>query len=116
MVERIRAGSIQLLVGPASSGSGEQTKVRSSTLATSPGSEAHQNEFGLAVSGTNVPARTSLPVSRCHSPGEPSHQTTRSGMVSVATYRTQESSPAWLVGGWSSPVIVLMPYSPAAIY
>ena len=36
---RISAGSRQLLVGPASSSLSEQMKVRSSTLATSPGSE-----------------------------------------------------------------------------
>ena len=36
---RISAGSHQLLVGPASASSAEQMKVRSSTRATSPGSE-----------------------------------------------------------------------------
>ncbi len=36
---RISAGSRQLLVGPASFSRFEQMKVRSSTLATSPGSE-----------------------------------------------------------------------------
>ncbi len=36
---RISAGSAQLLVGPASSSVGLQMKVRSSTRATSPGSE-----------------------------------------------------------------------------
>ena len=36
---RISAGSRQLLVGPASSSASEQMKVRSSTRATSPGSE-----------------------------------------------------------------------------
>ena len=38
-VARISAGSRQLLVGPASASSSEQMKVRSSTRATSPGSE-----------------------------------------------------------------------------
>ena len=38
-VSRISAGSRQLLVGPASSSFSEQMKVRSSTRATSPGSE-----------------------------------------------------------------------------
>ena len=38
-VSRISAGSRQLLVGPASASSSEQMKVRSSTRATSPGSE-----------------------------------------------------------------------------
>ena len=36
---RISAGSRQLLVGPASDSCSEQMKVRSSTRATSPGSE-----------------------------------------------------------------------------
>ncbi len=38
-VSRISLGSRQLLVGPASSWRSEQMKVRSSTRATSPGSE-----------------------------------------------------------------------------
>ena len=38
-VSRISAGSRQLLVGPASSSRSEQMKVRSSTRATSAGSE-----------------------------------------------------------------------------
>ena len=37
---RISAGSRQLFVGPASSSRSEQMKVRSSTRATSPGSES----------------------------------------------------------------------------
>ena len=36
---RISSGSRQLLFGPASTSAREQTKVRSSTRATSPGSE-----------------------------------------------------------------------------
>ena len=40
MVAFISAGSIQLFVTPASFGSTEQMKVRSSTRATSSGSEA----------------------------------------------------------------------------
>ena len=39
-VLRISSGAIQLLVGPASSSCSEQMKVRSSTRATSLGSEA----------------------------------------------------------------------------
>ena len=38
-VSRISSGSRQLLVGPASDSSSQQMKVRSSTRATSPGSE-----------------------------------------------------------------------------
>ena len=41
-VARISSGSRQLLVGPASSSFFEQMKVRSSTRATSPGSERAQ--------------------------------------------------------------------------
>ena len=39
-VSRISAGSRQLLVGPASSSVAEQMNVRSSTRATSPGSDS----------------------------------------------------------------------------
>ena len=49
MTDFISAGSIQLLVGPASASSTEQMKVRSSTRATSLGSEAQRNEFGFGV-------------------------------------------------------------------
>jgi hypothetical protein len=42
MTARISPGSIQLLVGPESASSRLQMKVRSSTRATSVGSEAHQ--------------------------------------------------------------------------
>ncbi len=48
-VARISAGSRQLLVGPASSSSSEQMKVRSSTRATSLGSE--QREVGVRALG-----------------------------------------------------------------
>src|SRR5689334_14796064 len=67
MTDFISAGSIQLLVGPASASSTEQMKVRSSTRATSLGSEAQWNEFGFASSLVNVPAATSFSVSRAHS-------------------------------------------------
>src|SRR4051795_4854483 len=50
MIDFISAGSIQLLVGPASASSTEQMKVRSSTRATSLGSEAQWKEFGLGSS------------------------------------------------------------------
>src|SRR6478735_2215255 len=57
----ISAGSTQLLVGPAPSSAAVQMNVRSSTRATSSGSEAAQNELGLLASSslTNVPASTS---------------------------------------------------------
>ena len=88
----IDAGSIQLLVGPASALSTEQMKVRSSTRATSVGSEAAWKELGLAVSRVKVPASTSASVSRVHSSSDPSAKTTRSGWASSATSSTQDSS------------------------
>src|SRR5690349_19063402 len=98
MTAFISAGSIQLLVGPASASSTEQMKVRSSTRATSDGSEAHQNELGFFSRRTNVPASTSCAVSRSHSSSLPSTQTTRSGVVSSAISLTQLSRRAWVVG------------------
>ena len=49
MMAFISAGSIQLLVGPASFSSTEQMKVRSSTRATSVGSEARVEGVRLLV-------------------------------------------------------------------
>ena len=59
MMAFISSGSIQLLVGPASFSSTEQMKVRSSTRATSVGSEAAWKEFGFfsGSSRVKVPAR-----------------------------------------------------------
>ena len=54
----ICAGAIQLLVGPASDSFTEQIKVRSSTRATSVGSDAAQKEFGFFFNLTNVPTST----------------------------------------------------------
>src|SRR5256885_7938607 len=107
MTRFMSAGAIQLLVGPASASSTEQMNVRSSTRATSDGSVFAQNEFGLisGFSGTSAPLSTSSPVNRSHSAGEPSHQTTASGVVSSATSRTQASSRGWDVGACSRPLI-----------
>ena len=101
----ISAGSTQLLVGPASVLVAVQMKVRSSTRATSSGSEAAQNELGFfsSFSLTKVPASTSCGVTRSHSSAEPSHHTTRSGMVRSATSRTQVSSRSFSVGVASIP-------------
>ena len=103
MVAFISAGSIQLLVGPASSGRCEQMKVRSSTRATSLGSEVAQKEFGFDLSCTNVPASTSSWLIRAASSSDPSTHTTRSGVVSSATSRTKDSTPVCVVGAVSSP-------------
>jgi hypothetical protein len=101
MVAFISAGAIQLLVGPASSGSTEQMNVRSSTRATSPGSVRAQNEFGfrLGSSRTRAPDATRSSVMRIHSSSEPSHHTIRSGVVSSATSSIQFSSRRCVVGG-----------------
>ena len=100
MTPFISAGSIQLLVAPASASSREQMNVRSSTRATSEGSDAHQKELGFFASSRriSVPAPTRPSVSRPHSSWDPSHQTTRSGWVSSATSCTQSLSPRWMVG------------------
>ena len=50
-VARISSGAIQLLVGPASSSCSEQMKVRSSTRATSDGSERAQRSCPAAGRG-----------------------------------------------------------------
>src|SRR5881392_3346569 len=78
---RISAGSFQLLVGPASGSAAEQMKVRSSTRATSLGSECAQKEPGrfAGSSSVKVPDSTScLDRSSCSS-SDPSNQWTSSG-------------------------------------
>ena len=94
MMPFISSGSSQLFVGPASSFVGEQMNVRSSTRATSVGSEAAQNEFGFLSRATNVPASTSSLVRRSHSSLEPSHHTILSGVVSSAHSATHWASSA----------------------
>ena len=116
IVDFISAGATQLLVGPAVSSLALQMNVRSSTRATSSGSEAAQNELGLfsSFSLTSVPASTSCVVMRSHSAAEPSHHTTRSGWVRSATSRTQASSRSFSVGVASSPgtvAVVMAPFS-----
>jgi hypothetical protein len=61
IVLRISEGARQLLVGPASSSFSEQMKVRSSTRATSDGSDQARYELGRLASDRrlNVPASTS---------------------------------------------------------
>src|SRR5689334_25409815 len=75
-VERISFGSTQLLVGPASSFDDEQMKVRSSTRATSDGSDQARYELGRSFSFSlrKVPAATSSAHRRSYSASEPSHQ------------------------------------------
>src|SRR5437899_1766102 len=109
MVRFISSGAIQLFVGPASASSTEQMNVRSSTRATSDGSVRTQKELGFfsGLSGTSAPEATSCPVSWSHSAGEPSHQITRSGVVSSATSRTQASRRGCVVGPASTAVAVM---------
>src|SRR5258706_2401322 len=85
-VARILFGSHQLLVGPASSSDCEQMKVRSSTRATSEGSDHARYELGrsFSLSLRNMPAFTSSAHSRSYSASDPSHQWMRSGCVSAA--------------------------------
>jgi hypothetical protein len=98
-VVRICSGAIQLLVGPASCSRSEQMNVRSSTRATSPGSDAHQKLFGRSsgISRVKVPASTSRLVSCSHSACDPSHQMTSSGWVRSAISRTHLASSGRLV-------------------
>src|SRR6476646_1789684 len=104
----ISSGSTQLFVITASRGSRLQMKVRSSTRATSDGSERHQNESGFnsGLSRTNVPDSTSSSVIRRHSAADPSTHTTRSGWVNSAQSRTQANSLACVVGGAFNPGII----------
>src|SRR4051795_9571111 len=109
IVAFISAGSIQLLVGPASASSTEQMNVLSSTRATSSGSGAAYNGLGFfsSFSFTKVPGSPSLLVIRSHSASDPSHHTTLSGVVSSAISRTQDSRRAFRVGASSIPGTVI---------
>src|SRR3954468_16085786 len=106
-VSFISAGSRQLLVGPASASFWEQMNVRSSTRATSPGSERAMYEFGRLASESfsKVPASTSCWQSWSYSSAEPSHQWTDSGCVRVAISSTHAISFAFLVGTFVSIAI-----------
>src|SRR3954471_17134854 len=106
-VARISSGSRQLLVGPASASLSEQMKVRSSTRATSPGSERAMYEFGRLASESfsKVPASTSCWQSWSYSSAEPSHQWIDSGCVRVAISSTHEISFAFFVGTLVSTAI-----------
>jgi hypothetical protein len=77
---RISFGATQLLVGPASLSDCEQMNVRSSTRATSDGSDHARYELGRSFSFSffNAPAFTSSAHSRSYSASDPSHQWMRS--------------------------------------
>ncbi len=93
-VARISTGSRQLLVGPASSSRSEQMKVRSSTRATSEGSERARKLLGRSsgLRRMNVPDSTRCWQSFSFSASEPSHQWIASGVVRVAISSTQRTS------------------------
>src|SRR5690606_24550409 len=90
-VWRISAGATQLLVGPASSLRSLQMKVRSSTRATSSGSDHANQELGRLAGfrRRNVPAASSRVHRFADSSAEPSHQWMESGWVSAAILATQ---------------------------
>lgn len=87
---RMAMGSAHLLVGPAWSGRLVQMKVRSSTRATSDGSERARKELGRfwGFSRRKVPWSQSSWVRVSHSACEPSHQMTWVGVARVAISST----------------------------
>src|SRR5579875_2162272 len=109
---RISCGSRQLFVGPASASRCEQMKVRSSTRATSPGSDSARYEFGRLASASfwKVPPSTSVCASWSYSSAVPSHQWISSGCVSAATSSTHPFNRAWLVRTWWRGVVWDMSY------
>jgi hypothetical protein len=90
----ISRGSSQLFVGPASDLRREQMKVRSSTRATSLGSDSARKQLGrlAGFSRWKVPASTICPQSRSYSSWEPSHQWMASGWHSAAISSIQASA------------------------
>ena len=97
-VLRISAGAIQLLVGPASSLRSVQMKVRSSTRATSLGSDLAKKELGRLTGFRRwkVPASTSCWHRRSYSDWLPSHQWMAAGLHKAAISPTQATSFAFL--------------------
>ena len=93
-VWRISSGAIQLLVGPAFSLCSEQMKVRSSTRATSEGSEQAKKELGrlAGLSCLKVPDLTSNWQSCWYSVSLPSHQCTAAGLHKATISATQATS------------------------
>jgi hypothetical protein len=91
----IAPGSIQLFVGPASARWMLQMNVRSSTRATSDGSERARKLPGRLAgsSGMSVPDCTRPSHSRRYSASEPSHHWMRSGRVRRATCITHSRRP-----------------------
>jgi hypothetical protein len=114
-VARISSGAIQLFVGPASDSCSEQMNVRSSTRATSEGSERAAKLRGrrAGLSGTRVPCSTSSAVRLSYSSCEPSHHCTLAGRASATISLTHAFRPLWDVGDCASPVIRSLTLTPA---
>ena len=74
--------------------------MRSSTRATSVGSEAAWKELGFFAgsSRVKVPVETRASVSSVHSSSDPVHQWMRSGVVIAATSATKARMPSCVVG------------------
>src|SRR4051812_7910158 len=90
----ISSGSVQLLVGPASSFVFEQIKVRSSIRATSLGCDRarkHPGRFS-ELSRIKVPFWTISSQRESYSDFEPSHQTIRAASQRAAISRTHPRS------------------------
>src|SRR4051794_34709065 len=106
---RISAGAFQLFVGPASASLAEQMKVRSSTRATSLGSEWAQYDPGrfAGSSSVKVPASTNCLQRRACSSSDPSNQWTSSGWQSSTISSTHASSRALRVGACTSATLRL---------
>ena len=86
-VSRISAGSAQLLVGPASASDLEQMKVRSSTRATSAGSERTRYELGR-ISSLRRSAVPEASISR-----------------NISSYSSWDPSQKWIRSGWQRAAI-----------
>ena len=109
----ISSGGAQLLVGPASASCSEQMKVRSSTRATSAGSERTRMLLGRRASSsfTAVPPAIIASSIRSYCSGDPSHQTTSFGSHIAAVRSTHSSRRRWFVGAAES-FGMAVPYSP----
>src|SRR5487761_1694565 len=92
-------GLTQLVVGPASLSFSEQMKVRSSTRATSPGSDRATYDLGrrLGDSVANVPDLTNSSQISWYSPADPSHHKTRSGLHMLSHSEIHASKSRWLL-------------------
>ena len=82
-------GSIQWLVGPASSSLTDEMNVRDSTRATSEGSERKRKLFSFFLSGVARPFFTHSCIRRSYSSFEPSTTTTLSGSHILTHSSTQ---------------------------